>query len=90
MTKKPGAATRTTESSHEVEMIMEKMLEELATTQEVAAKYGWSQEHVSHLIKGEKIAARKLGGVYIVYLPSVEEYLKTKSSKGRPRSRTPD
>ena len=60
------------------------------TTRQAAELMGVDQDHVTYLLKTEKrIEGIKLGRDWLVYAPSVQQYIDTKSPKGRPPSHKP-
>lgn len=68
---------------------MSKDLTQYVTTKQAAEMLGVVTEHVNHLLLARKIAGKKFGRSWMVYKPSIEKYLETKSSSGRPPSRSP-
>lgn len=58
-------------------------------TKQAADMLGVDHQHVAHLLKAGKLKGIKLGHDWLVFLPSVHTYAKTKSPKGRPASRRP-
>ncbi len=59
------------------------------TTSRAADMLGVGQNQIRGLLARDKISGIKLGHDWIVYVPSLEKYLHTKSTKGRPPSRAP-
>ncbi len=63
-------------------------LTQYVTTAQAAKMMGVWPEHVNHLLIAGKIKGQKFGPTWMVFTPSVEQYQATKSTKGRPPSRT--
>lgn len=63
---------------------MEKMLRDLCSISQAADTLGIDERHARRLAKKGRIAARKIDTAWVVYVPSLAKYLKTKSRKGRP------
>lgn len=69
---------------------MSKDLTQYVTTKQAADLMGVAQDHVNHLLLVGKLRGVKPGGWnWLVYLPSIEKYLETKSARGRPHLGTP-
>lgn len=69
---------------------MSKDLTQYVTTRQAAEMLGVAPDHVNHLIRVGKLRGNKLGGwSWLVYVPSVQKYLETKSDRGRPTSKEP-
>ena len=68
---------------------MSNDLSKYVTAQQAANMLGVDDSNIRHLLLGGRIKGKKLGHVWIVYVPSIEKYNETKSTKGRPRSREP-
>jgi len=66
-----------------------KNLDKYVTTKKAAEMLGVKQRRVQALLKDKKIDGKRLGHDWIVFSPSLEKYLKTKSKRGRPASGTP-
>jgi excisionase family DNA binding protein len=64
-------------------------LTKYVTTRKAAELLGVKQDHIRKLLGMDKIKGRRLGHDWIVFAPSLEKYLATKSKRGRPRSGTP-
>ena len=59
------------------------------TTKQAAEMLGVGQNQIRSLLAKQKVQGIKLGHDWIVFSPSVEKYLRTKSSRGRPSSKEP-
>jgi excisionase family DNA binding protein len=68
---------------------MSKNLTDYVTTKQAAEMLGVLQTSIAHLLYNKKIKGIKLGGMWLIYLPSLEHYLANKSPGGRPRSGIP-
>ena len=68
---------------------MSKDLTQYVTTKQAADLMGVVGDHVYRLIEAGKIKSIRLGHEWLIYVPSIEKYNKTKSKRGRPRSGTP-
>ncbi len=66
-----------------------KDLSNYATTGQAADILGVTRKHIALLLGQGKIKGIKLGHEWLVYIPSLDRYRETKSSKGRPPSREP-
>ncbi len=64
-------------------------LSNYVTTRQAADILGVTQQHVALLIGRGKLQGTKLDYAWLVFRPSIEQYQKTKSAKGRPRSNPP-
>ncbi len=64
-------------------------LSNYVTTKRAAEMLGVVTDHVYRLIEGGKVKSIRLGHEWLIYVPSLERYLETKSPKGRPPSRKP-
>ncbi len=78
----------TKDDRRETEVMMEEMMENLLTAQEAATILGTNDSNVRILCEQKRIAAVKKGFAWIIYKPSVEDYMRTKSRRGRPPSGT--
>jgi excisionase family DNA binding protein len=61
-------------------------LREYVTARQAARLLGVVTDHVYRLIDGGRIIGIRLGHEWLIYVPSVHQYLKTKSARGRPPS----
>ncbi len=77
------------EEKSDIEAMMEVMLEDLCTTSQAAEILGVTQDHVLNLIYSKKIPAVQLDNTWIVHKPSLQDYLKNKSRRGKPPSGKP-
>ena len=68
---------------------MSKDLSQYVTTAQAAELLGVRQTSIAHLIYNHKIRGRKIGNTWLVYRPSIGQYMRTKAPGGRPRSGTP-
>lgn len=68
---------------------MSKDLTKYVTTRQAAELLGVETDHINHLLVAQKITGVKMGYSWLVFIPSIESYQKTKSKRGRPPSRTP-
>ena len=66
-----------------------KYADQYVTTREAAEMLGVGQKHIALLIERKKINGTKFGYSWLVFKPSIENYLETKSKRGRPTSKTP-
>ncbi len=66
---------------------MSNDLTQYVTTRQAADSLGVVTDHINHLLAKGKIKGIKLGYSWLVYVPSLEAYQKSKSPGGRPRSR---
>jgi len=66
-----------------------KNLDKYVTTKKAAEMLGVKQDHIRRLLGMDKITGRRLGHDWIVYTPSLEKYLATKSKRGRRASGKP-
>ncbi len=71
----------------EKEAPMSTDLTQYVTTRQVADSLGVVTDHINHLLAKGKIKGIKLGYSWLVYVPSLAEYQKSKFPGGRPRSR---
>ncbi len=63
-------------------------LSQYVTTKQAAEMLGVAQDHINHLLLSGKLRGIKPGGWgWLVYKPSIEQYEKSRSPQGRPRSR---
>jgi uncharacterized protein YaiL (DUF2058 family) len=84
------SAAQVSEDQHEVEMIVDKMMNELCTVKQSAKILGVQVYQIHQLIEDKRIDAVQLDDwFWVVHKPSLFEYLKTKSRKGRPPSSKP-
>jgi len=67
----------------------EMNLSKYVTTKQAAVMLGVGQEHIRKLLSASKVKGIKLGHDWLVFAPSMEKYVETKSNRGRPRSRLP-
>ncbi len=66
---------------------MSKDLTKYVTTKQAAEMAGTSDANIRHaLLEGRGVSGKKLGHYWLVYVPSLREYLETKSPGGRPPS----
>ncbi|MBM3129235.1 MAG: helix-turn-helix domain-containing protein [Chloroflexi bacterium] len=68
---------------------LSKDLSKYVTTKQAAEMLGVGQEHVRKLLGRSKVKGIHIGRDWLVFVPSLEKYVGTKSSKGRPPSGTP-
>ena len=68
---------------------MSDALSDYIPAQEAADLLGVASGHVRHLLIDGKLKGKKMGNGWIVFKPSLEEYERTKSAAGRPRSGEP-
>lgn len=68
---------------------LERALSEYVTTSEAAELMGMWVRSVRNLIKAERLKAVRVGRDWLVSKASISEYLKTKSTKGRPTKAKP-
>lgn len=68
---------------------MSKDLTKYVTTKQAAEMLGVGQEHVRKLLSRGKVKGMHIGRDWVVFIPSIEKYVGTKSPKGRPPSGTP-
>ncbi len=80
---RPASMTQTEEDA------MSKDLSKYVPTLKAAKVLGVSQDHVTRLLTGGRIKGIKLGHDWLVFLPSLDRYLETKSKRGRPSSSIP-
>ena len=66
-----------------------KNLNEYVTTRQAAELLGVNRFWIVRLIAAKKIKATKVGHNWLVFTPSLEIYLATKSKRGRPASGKP-
>ncbi len=64
-------------------------LSNYVTTARAAEILGVSSNHIRLLLGREKLKGVRLGHEWLVFVPSIEKYVKSKSTKGRPASSTP-
>jgi len=64
-------------------------LSQYVTTPQAAEMLGVTRFQVIHLLTIKKITGVKWARDWLIYAPSVQTYLGTKSRKGRPSSKTP-
>ncbi len=68
---------------------MSKDLTQYVTSKQAAEMMGVVTDHVYRLIEGEKLKTIRLGHEWLIYVPSIEKYRRTKSKRGRPPSGSP-
>jgi excisionase family DNA binding protein len=73
----------------DAEDVMSKDLTKYVTTRQAAELFGVGQEHIRKLLIRGKVKGMQMGRDWIVFVPSIERYMNTKSPKGRPPSGTP-
>ncbi len=66
-----------------------KFAEKFVTTKQAAEMLGVGRKHINLLIDRKQIEGQKLGHYWLVFVPSLEKYLATKSKRGRPTSNEP-
>ncbi len=66
---------------------MQLLMDDLITTQKAADLLGVLPKQVWNLLQAERLIGKKFGHDWIVYKPSVDDYLAGKSRKGRPPSK---
>ena len=66
-----------------------KYADQYVTTREAAEMLGVVTDHINRLLIAKKIDGTKFGYSWLVFKPSIETYLETKSKRGRPTSKTP-
>lgn len=66
---------------------MSKDLTKYVTVLQAAEIMGVGRIQASYLVKNKKLRGIKMGRGWLVYIPSIEKYLETKSKRGRPASR---
>jgi excisionase family DNA binding protein len=69
--------------------LVDYVLSRYITTEQAAHLLGIIPTSVNHLIHKGKIKGLKLGRDWLVLKSSLVDYLQTKSTKGRPTSRSP-
>jgi excisionase family DNA binding protein len=57
-------------------------LNEFVSTREASERFGLSQTHLGHLARNQLIGARKMGGYWLIHLPSLEAYLASNPRPG--------
>src|SRR5512135_1881898 len=80
---------RSASSSNDKEEAMTKDLTQYVTTKQAAEMLGVVTEHINHLLLAGRLKGTKFGKSWMVYLPSIEQYVEKKSPGGRPPSRGP-
>jgi excisionase family DNA binding protein len=68
---------------------MSRDLTKYVTTRQAAEMLGVKQDHIRKLLGLGKVRGIKLGHDWIIFVPSIEKYVGTKSARGRPSSGTP-
>ncbi len=69
---------------------MSDTLSDFISTREAADRLGVVTDHINHLLAAGKLHGKQIGRAWLVYIPSLEQYIKTKTpGKGRPPSRKP-
>lgn len=71
------------------DMEMSKDLTQYVTTKQAAERLGLLQTSITHLLYSNRLRGIKIGNSWLVHIPSIEKYLKTKAPGGRPPSGTP-
>ncbi len=64
-------------------------LRQYITTLQASDLLGLLPTSINHLLSAGKLQGVKIGRDWFVYRPSIQAYLKRKSSKGRPSSKPP-
>lgn len=64
-------------------------LTQYVTTRQAAEMLGTDDSNIRHLMIAGELLGHKLGHYWLVYVPSLKKYFRTKSPKGRPPSRVP-
>lgn len=76
------------DAQSEVEAMMEKMLRDLCSISQAADTLGIDESQARRLARAGRIAARKIDTAWVVYVPSLARYPKTKWKRGdRPTGR---
>lgn len=78
-TSKPGTSVDETPSQD---------LNQYVTTDQAAEMLNVVPTSINHLIYNGKLKAIRLGRIWMVFLPSIENYRETKSKRGRPPSKS--
>lgn len=68
---------------------MTKDLTKYVTTREAAELLGVKQRRVQAMLKAKRIDGKRVARDWLVYVPSLEKYIATKSKRGRPPSKPP-
>jgi len=68
---------------------MARDLSKYLNTKRAAEMLGVKQDHIRKLLAQGKVKGIKVGHDWLVFVPSIEDYYGTKSSKGRPSSGVP-
>ncbi len=64
-------------------------LKDYISTKEASDRYGLAQEHLSRLAGGGVIEGVKLARNWLLYVPSLEKYMKNRPKRGpKPHSRS--
>jgi len=74
---------------NEDERSMSMDLTKYVTTKQAASMLGVNRFRIVQLLLDKRIKGIKLGHDWLVFAPSVEKYIETKSKRGRPPSGVP-
>ena len=70
---------------------MSRDLSQYVNTEDAAKMLGVKKRNVQRLIKERRVKWIQPGGHdFLVFIPSIEKYLETKSKRGRPPSGSPE
>ncbi len=89
MPKRKNKIVRKLIKFHEDERGLVMNLSNYVTTARAAQMLGVLPTSVNHLIYDGRLEGKKLGRDWLIFVPSIGKYLKTKSSKGKPPSGVP-
>jgi excisionase family DNA binding protein len=65
------------------------VIKQFISTKQAAERLGVGRLQAARLIREGKIEGVRIGGTWIVYAPSLRNYLKTKDPRGHPPSGKP-
>jgi excisionase family DNA binding protein len=90
--KKPRQSAReaksvTTVTPESEDEPMSTDLKQYVTTRQAADMLGVITTSVNHLLADGRLKGKKIGNYWLVYKPSIEKYIETKTPTGRPPSR---
>lgn len=68
---------------------MSNALSDYVTTKEAAELLGVDRTHINRLLRENRLRGQKLGHEWIIFRPSLTEYLQTKDPSGKPSSHAP-
>ncbi len=72
-----------------MDQALQRIMENLIPTREAAERLGVSQQQIGYLAREGRIVGTQVGREWVIYAPSIDAYLASKGTAGRPPKHRP-